>query len=82
MKVWTKFGDPQVNMNNVTIVQTYVRAYNHRKLSCQSELIKHCRHVPHPGLHDSMFDRSRTRFNDKNWQKSGARFFLRSFESF
>ena len=22
-----------------------------------------------------MFDRSRTRFNDKNWQKSGARFF-------
>jgi hypothetical protein len=50
MKVWTNFGDPQVNMNNVTIVQTYVRAYNHRKLSCQSELIKHCRHVPHPGL--------------------------------
>jgi hypothetical protein len=29
-----------------------------------------------------MFDRSRTRFHDKNWQKSGARFFLRSFESF
>jgi hypothetical protein len=25
---------------------------------------------------------SRTRFHDKNWQKSGARFFLRSFESF
>ena len=29
-----------------------------------------------------MFDRSRTRFHDKNWQKSGARFFWRSFESF
>jgi hypothetical protein len=23
-----------------------------------------------------MFDRSRTRFHDKNWKKSGARFFL------
>ena len=27
-----------------------------------------------------MFDRSRTRFHDKNWQKSGARFFFRSFD--
>ena len=29
-----------------------------------------------------MFDRSRTQFHDKNLQKSGATFSLRSFESF
>ena len=29
-----------------------------------------------------MFDRSRTRFHDKNLQKSGARFSQRSFEIF
>jgi hypothetical protein len=29
-----------------------------------------------------MFDRSRTRFHDKNWQKSGARFFFAQFGKF
>ena len=29
-----------------------------------------------------MFDRSRTRFNDKNWQKSGVRFFIAQFRRF
>jgi hypothetical protein len=33
----------------------------------------------HPHGNIYTLDRSRTRFNDKNWQKSDGRFFLRSF---